>query len=198
MRLNNKFRLASYKTGRNPRLVELRDYLESPTTFATVIGGKALPPKEAEREFRDMTGLRDQVDTLCTGYLAKILSPEDESLDLGKVAAGQVIYFRLQSLMSPEIVAILGRLVINHLSYLAGRAHRTKSESLRKIVPVYLDEFASFACPAFADLISKARSAGFALHFSHQSIGDLTGVAEGFPRSQGQCGHKDRVENKRP
>jgi type IV secretory pathway TraG/TraD family ATPase VirD4 len=29
-------------------------------------------------------------------------------------------------------------------------------------------------------LISKARSAGLALHFSHQSIGDLTGVAEGF------------------
>ncbi len=29
-------------------------------------------------------------------------------------------------------------------------------------------------------MISKARSAGLALHFSHQSIGDLTGVAEGF------------------
>jgi len=42
------------------------------------------------------------------------------------------------------------------------------------------DEFATFACPEFADLISKARSAGFALHFSHQSIGDVLEVAPGF------------------
>lgn len=47
-------------------------------------------------------------------------------------------------------------------------------------MPVYFDEFASFASPEFADLISKARSAGFALHFSHQSIGDIVEVSEGF------------------
>jgi type IV secretory pathway TraG/TraD family ATPase VirD4 len=50
----------------------------------------------------------------------------------------------------------------------------------RKLIPVYLDEFASFACPEFGDLISKARSAGMALHFSHQSIGDLAEVSPGF------------------
>jgi type IV secretory pathway TraG/TraD family ATPase VirD4 len=41
-----------------------------------------------------------------------------------------------------------------------------------------LDEFATFVCPEFADLISKARSAGLALHFSHQSIGDIKAVSE--------------------
>ncbi|MGK3945914.1 TraM recognition domain-containing protein, partial [Streptomyces caeruleatus] len=49
-----------------------------------------------------------------------------------------------------------------------------------KLIPTYLDEFATFACPEFADLVSKARSAGYALHFSHQSIGDLNEVSEGF------------------
>ena len=64
---------------------------------------------------------------------------------------------------------------------MAGTAHRERGQTKqRKLVPVYLDEFASFACPEFADLISKARSAGFALHFSHQSMGDLMEVSEGF------------------
>jgi type IV secretory pathway TraG/TraD family ATPase VirD4 len=75
----------------------------------------------------------------------------------------------------------MGRLITNHINFLAGSAHRSeKAPNGANLVPIYLDEFASFACPEFADLISKARSAGFALHFSHQSIGDLTELSEGF------------------
>ncbi len=96
-------------------------------------------------------------------------------------AEGKVIYFRLQSLMSPQMVGIVGKLLINHLNFLAGTAHRERGQAKpRKLVPVYLDEFATFACPEFADLISKARSAKFALHFSHQSIGDVMEVSQGF------------------
>lgn len=84
--------------------------------------------------------------------------------------------------MSPQLVSILGKLIINHLNFLAGTAHRGQVEQAkqRRLVPVYFDEFASFACVEFADLISKARSAGFALHFSHQSIGDVIEVSPGF------------------
>jgi type IV secretory pathway TraG/TraD family ATPase VirD4 len=59
-------------------------------------------------------------------------------------------------------------------------AHRGETKQERPLIPVYLDEFAAFACPAFSDLISKARSAGFALHFSHQSLGDLDTVSPAF------------------
>ncbi len=102
---------------------------------------------------------------------------------MAKGSEGSVIYFRLQSLMPPQIVSIIAKLLISHLNFLAGMAHRGQIEeqaNVRKLVPVYFDEFASFACPEFADLISKARSAGFALHFSHQSIGDVMEVSPGF------------------
>lgn len=170
------------KTGRNPSLREINDYLESAGTFAVAIDKEGMSPKETEREFSDLSGLRDQISSLCTGYLSKTLSPESElQVNLAKVAEGHVVYFRLQSLLSPQLVATLGRLIINHLNYLAGMSHRASVKvAERKITPIYLDEFASFACLEFADLISKARSAGFALHFSHQSIGDLEGVAQGF------------------
>ena len=60
-------------------------------------------------------------------------------------------------------------------------AHRETALAIApRFLPTYLDEFASFACPEFADLLSKARSAGLALHFSHQSFGDVIEVSPGF------------------
>ncbi len=101
-------------------------------------------------------------------------------MDFSLAEEGTVLYFRLQSLMSPQLVTILGKLIINQLNYLAGIAHRGNKAKKVKLIPTYLDEFASFACPEFADLIYKVRSVGLALHFSHQSIGDLAEVAQGF------------------
>jgi type IV secretory pathway TraG/TraD family ATPase VirD4 len=164
----------------NPTLNDLAGYLANAKTFAARIANDSHPEKQAEKDFEDLGGLRDQIATLTMGHLASILSPA-QSLDLEDASRGTVIYFRLQSLMSPQLCATTGRLVINHLNFLAGTAHRKKTNAQqRKLVPTYVDEFASFACVEFADLISKARSAGIALHFSHQSVGDLMEVAPGF------------------
>lgn len=165
---------------RRARLIDLDRYLQDPRQYAALVSSDAYPAKLAEKDFGELSGLRDQISTLCTGYLGGILSPENGGeIRLDECKGGKVFYFRLQSLMSPQLVGVVGKLVMNHLSYIAGFAHRDGEKS-DKLIPVYLDEFASFACPEFADLISKARSAGFALHFSHQSIGDLAEVAEGF------------------
>ncbi|MEZ4873067.1 MAG: type IV secretion system DNA-binding domain-containing protein [Bdellovibrionales bacterium] len=170
------------KNERNPKLTDLLEYLEDSELFISCTTGKTYPKKLAERDFGELSGLRDQLRSLCTGYLSKILSPEGRpDMNLEGAQKGCVLYFRLQSLMSPQIVATLGKLLINHLNFLAGTAHRNEQNAKEvKLIPTYLDEFASFACPEFADLISKARSAGLALHFSHQSIGDLTEVSKGF------------------
>ncbi len=170
--------------GKNPTLFQLADHLSSPTTFSAFMKTENYPQSLAIKDFDDLSGLRDQVNSLTLGHLEKTLSPTNEKqINLGCAQRGTVIYFRLQSLMSPQLVSILGKLVINHLNFLAGTAHRGQVEANakeRRLVPVYFDEFASFACAEFADLISKARSAGFALHFSHQSIGDIAEVSEGF------------------
>jgi len=170
------------KNDKNPQLIDLLEYLEDPEIFVTSTTSSTYPKKLAERDFGELSGLRDQVRSLYTGYLSNSLSPKEKSeMLLESAKDGNVLYFRLQSLLSPQIVATLGRLLINHLNYLAGTAHREEQDAKDvKLIPTYLDEFASFACPEFADLISKARSAGIALHFSHQSVGDLTEVSKGF------------------
>jgi conjugal transfer pilus assembly protein TraD len=179
--LSQIFSFFHLKLGRNPTLVEIRDVLSDATQFSAIHTDRILNEKDAVKEIDQLSGLRDQISMLTTGFLAQTLSPLDgNQIDLSKARDGHVIYFRLQSLMSRQLVAIVGKLIINHLSFIAGQQHRLKQETEPSFIPLYLDEFASFACEEFADLISKARSAGLALHFSHQSIGDLTGVSEGF------------------
>jgi hypothetical protein len=166
---------------KNPNLADLATYLDNPDAYVSFIVAQDFPKTLAIKEFQDLSGLRDQIRSLTIAHLKQILSPAfGEGVDLKKAAGGAVIYFRLQSLMSPQLVSTVGKLVINHLNFLAGTAHRARNTGPRRLVPVYFDEFASFACPEFADLISKARSAGFALHFSHQSIGDLMEISPGF------------------
>lgn len=180
--LQRLFQAHHEKQNKNPTLKKLAEYLNDKETYSAFVASNTYTSKVAELDFNDLGGLRDQINILCTGHLEKILSPTDgQQMDLESAAKGQVLYFRLQSLLSPEVVSIVGRLIINHLNYLAGTAHRSTSHNhIRTMIPVYLDEFASFACPEFADLISKARSANLALHFSHQSIGDLAEEAKGF------------------
>ena len=169
-------------SGKNPTLVDISNYLKTPKHYILAAEGDDYPIKQAENDFAELSSLRDQIKSLCMGHLAKTLSPSNQSeVRLNEVSKGYILYFRLQSLMSPQLVSTIGKLIINHLNYLAGTAHRdNKANAQTQLIPTYLDEFASFACPEFADLISKARSAGMALHFSHQSIGDLTEVSPGF------------------
>lgn len=170
------------RTNKNPTLVTLAEYLDDPESYSAATASESYPQEAANKDFMDLSGLRDQIKSLTIGHLAKTLSPATVSdMQLSKVSDGGVLYFRLQSLMSPQLVTILGKLLINNLNFLAGTAHRGEGQvNDVKLVPTYVDEFASFACPEFADLISKARSAGMALHFSHQSIGDLVEVSKGF------------------
>ena len=180
--LKRMFQTFKKRENRNPRLAELAEILETPVSFSNAVSSHRYPLKQAEKDYAELGGLKDQIDTLCMGYLATTLSPAGTSdLKLEGATKGEVLYFRLQSLMSPQLVSVLGRLLINHLNFFAGTAHRNGGAATGvKLIPTYLDEFASFVCPEFADLISKARSAGFALHFSHQSLGQLKTLDEGF------------------
>jgi conjugal transfer pilus assembly protein TraD len=178
--LQRLFQVHAEAHNKNPILTELADYLEDSGAFTAATISGDYPQKLAERDFMELSGLRDQIRSLCIGHLGQILSPKDgQQIQLEASSTGTVIYFRLQSLLSPQLVSTVGRLIINHLNYLAGSAHRAGA-SAQHLIPTYLDEFASFACPEFADLISKARSAKLALHFSHQSVGDLIEVSPGF------------------
>ncbi len=163
------------KEGKNPSLVRLNECLLNLGLLNLALETNPDDkPKISAKDFEGISGLRDQIAQLVSGPLAKILSPgSGPRIDLSKdIKAQKVIYFRLPSLLDGETCRIVSQLIINDLSNFAGNAQRSGKDSI--FCPVILDEFASFICPQFLDLISKARSAGLALHFSHQSMGDIS------------------------
>ncbi len=170
----------------NPTIHELNRKLYNSATFAGEISADSNERKELSETYNELAGLCDQVKTLSLGNLQILLSPKKDQpqIDLGDALTGKVIYFRLQSLVSPQTVASVGKLILNNINYLAGQSHRVETEDGaqddRDLLPIFLDEFAAFASSEFAPLIAMARSAKFALHFSHQSIGDLVNVDRGF------------------
>lgn len=174
------------KHNKNPNIEEVNRVLYDADSFASLLSTTSKENKILEASFEELAGLRDQIKALTLGNLESLLSPKesDSQIDLFEAVQGKVIYFRLQSLVSPQTVASIGKLIINNINFLAGKTHREQSEegeaNKRELVPIYLDEFAAFASPEFAPLIAMARSAGFALHFSHQSVGDLINVGKGF------------------
>lgn len=176
------FQMHFERNTRNPTLKDLAEILSSPDAFSQGTVTDTYLEEAAMQDYKELSGLRDQVNLLCLGHLSKTLSPKRKAgMAFEEAKNGRVLYFRLQSLLSPQLVGTVGKLLINQLNFLAGTAHRGRgAANRRKLIPTYLDEFASFVCPEFADLISKARSAGFSLHFSHQSLGDLTKADEGF------------------
>jgi len=138
---------------------------------------KAMEPV-TKSQFEQIAGLRAQLRSLSTGVVGDNLSPNEERPTINleqSIRNKRILYFRLQSLLDSESVAALGRMIVADLASYTGHIHSRGAKDI-SFCPVFLDEFGSLACSAFVDLISKARSAGLALHFSHQSMGDLKRV----------------------
>ncbi len=168
-------------------LVQLQKAFASKTTLAGLVGTTDDPAGVTDAEFSQLAGLTAQINQLCHGSLGIVLSEDDAEDDAKRVASldirsaiqsGKIIYFRLPALVDPETTKTLGRLLIAELAQYSADIQAGGHEP--KFTPVFLDEFGSLACPSFLELIAKARSAGLALHFSHQSMGDLAAAGESF------------------
>ena len=161
-------------------LQQLQKAFASKSALAAIVGTTDDPASITDADYAQLAGLIAQINQLCHGNLGEVLSEvEANGLDVRlAIQKGKILYFRLPALVDPETTQTLGRLLIAELAQYAAEVQAGAFEAT--FTPVFLDEFGSLACPAFLELIAKARSAGLALHFSHQSKGNLAAVSEGF------------------
>lgn len=160
----------------------LKEALASSSALSAQIGSEENPIKVSASEYGQLAGLIAQVKQLCHGRLGELISGAngDSEFNFSKaIEERKVIYFRLPALVDPVTTITLGRLIIADLSYYSAEI-QSGDEKDTVFTPVFLDEFGSLVCPAFLELIAKARSAGMALHFSHQSLGDLKSAGDTF------------------
>jgi len=176
-------RLAEIQDSKNERVTLhwLKEVLSSAGSLAALLTTDTNPIKISENEYSQLSGLVSQVNQLCHGDLGDLISGKNKEreIDLGQaIQAQKIIYFKLPALEDPVTTATIGRLIIGDLALYAAQVQAGHYKGT--FTPVFLDEFGSLVCPAFLELIAKARSAGLALHFSHQSMGDLRPAGENF------------------
>ena len=176
-------RLADIQDRKNERVTLhwLKEALSSSSSLAALLTTDTNPIRITENEYSQLSGLVSQVNQLCHGDLGELISGKssERELNLGNAIQDRaVVYFKLPSLEDPVTTATIGRLIIGDLALYAAQVQAGRYKS--SFTPVFLDEFGSLVCPAFLELISKSRSAGLALHFSHQSMGDLRAAGENF------------------
>lgn len=104
------------------------------------------------------------------------INAHEPDIDLARVMeAGDVVYFDLRSAVAPELASGLGKMIALDLQVQA--AFRSQAD---RITLVAIDEFQNMVCQAFRNIISKVRSANYALVLANQALGDLRAVGEDF------------------
>ena len=118
--LHRIFQAAAEKPAR-PSIPEVASILASASAFKDgTSNAQQYSAQAALADYKELSGLVDQVTLLASGELSYKFSSREDGINLKEAYQGKVIYFRLQSLLSRQLARILGRLVINHLSFLAG------------------------------------------------------------------------------
>lgn len=148
---------------------------------------KYLSQKFSERQEK-LSGLISQIAPFATGELSEILNgnakgkesfslPEIIYPSLAKTFRQQIAVILIPTLLYQQSAAILGKMFLQEIAWTVAMKEKAGSKSFAGI---FLDEFSSFVYPGFLGILNKARSTNTAFHISHQSMGDLTEVGEGF------------------
>jgi len=104
------------------------------------------------------------------------INVHEADIDLARVMQyGDVVYYDLRSAVAPELAAGLGKMISLDLQGQA--AFRTQAD---RIAVIAIDEFQNMVCQAFRNIISKVRTANYALILANQALGDLRAVGEDF------------------
>lgn len=133
---------------------------------------------------QNLMGLTTQISPFATGELAHLVNGEVEGKEFMSISEillkdpwYRMVLISLPTLSYQSAGKALGRMLLQELAWAVGERQQGAEKDF---VSVFLDEFSSFAYEEFVQILNKARSAGVAIHLSHQSMGDLWSVSREF------------------
>lgn len=134
-----------------------------------------------------ISGFLAQISPFVMGELAGVFNDESEnSFSLSEILCpnlnkdGQefkAAVILLPTLLYQQAASTLGKIFLQEVAWSVAMRERFGGSRFSSL---FLDEFSSFVYAGFSGLLNKARSAKLAIHISHQSMGDLTGVSPSF------------------
>ncbi len=148
---------------------------------------KFLSQKLSDRQEK-LSGLISQIEPFATGELAEILNSKREGKEsfslpeiifpsLSKTFKQQIAVILIPTLLYQQSAAILGKMFLQEIAWTIAMKEKASNKWFASI---FLDEFSSFVYPGFLGILNKARSTNTAFHISHQSLGDLSEIGDGF------------------
>lgn len=153
---------------------------------------KFLNLKYSDRQEK-LSGLIAQIEPFANGELAEILNGEvegRESFSLPELIypnlsgdrrfKQQIAVILIPTLLYQKSAAILGKMFLQEIAWTIAMKEKNGNDGFASI---FLDEFSSFVYQGFLGILNKARSTNTAFHISHQSLGDLTEIGNGFAQA---------------
>jgi type IV secretory pathway TraG/TraD family ATPase VirD4 len=159
-------------------LKEWSKHVSNPYLYADLTKFISLPPTQFQKDF---SGILAFLENFTKGNAAKNLNQSYSDINFEEALLNRnIIYFQLPTLKSPTLASNLGKLVIQTFAAAAGEFQARSLKEPDKIFSLYLDDFNDYMYPGFASVANKVRSAGIAMTFAHQSLGDLNKVSPEF------------------
>ncbi len=168
----------------NEMSTKLRELAETQNPGAKILHER-LKDLIAKTKESDLLGLQAQLLVLYSPSLMSVFAPTDpkKEIDLREVLAkNQIAYFQLSTLGNPDTARRLGRMITEDIKGLASYVLDNIHEDDRKFLPIFIDEFGSFASKEFIENIKQVREAKFGVHLSTQGLEDLDVVSPAFRR----------------
>ncbi len=149
----------------------------------------------AKASAQNLDGLIAQLKDLDNLEFGHLLNPNDPAttIELSNVIANsEIVYFQL-NVMAYEISAsVIGKLILQDLKSLASQIHGEVINVKTDFLPIFVDEFGSFAIEGFIDFLKMCRDVRFANHLFFQSLADLDAVSPEF-KAQVQANCKTKI-----
>lgn len=162
-------------------LSEKTKSIQNETLAKEIVRMLSQPKKEREK---NMMGLITQIGPFADGELSELVNGRVDGKAFMSVSElllekpeYRMILVSLPTLSYQSAGKALGKMLLQELAWAVGERQQGAEKNFTS---VFLDEFSSFAYPEFVQILNKARSAGVAIHLSHQSMGDLWSVSKEF------------------
>lgn len=134
-----------------------------------------------QKSTRDYSGIAADMIAVTKSNFKHLFEERPDGIDfLEAYNQKKIILFQLPTARYEETAKRLGRIVLHDIKTACSYVEAEYLPHQKRLFPVIIDEFASFAFPSFIDFLNKARSSGAAITILHQSMGDLNVVGEHY------------------
>jgi len=136
----------------------------------------------SEKEnFRSLSGLRSQLESLMLSEFGEKLKTGDDEIDLFEaVKHKKIIIVFLDSRRYQELAMQMGRLLLQDLKAVSSKIDSEIPKNERSAFSVIIDEFSDLASEDFISFLDRARSSKMSVVLAHQEISDLSRVSPEF------------------